>query len=230
LNDKQSEMRIAVASGNMNVVQCLHENGVSIDIKDEEHGTSLLHIAAYNGRFRCVEFLLAKGIGASVKDNLGRTPLHQCGSLPFTPDRGKIFKVLLAHGANLTDKSNVGNCPLIQASAFSDPDMIQFLLSIGADVNATSNDKSTPLHFACHNGKVDNAFKLLDHGADLGARNSRGRTPLDVARNQTVVISIIVYQFNMNRRLRQELHNLRTFVIATTIGSKLDLGGKLNTS
>jgi ankyrin repeat protein len=60
----------------------------NIHFKCGQRDSSLLHFASYNGHYTCVEFLVEKGISASVKDNQDVTPLHHCvATPPFTPDR-----------------------------------------------------------------------------------------------------------------------------------------------
>jgi ankyrin repeat protein len=95
--DEQAAMLVAVTNGDNETFQSLlNEDGDNIHFKRDEYKASLLHFAAWKGSFSLVEFLVSKGIHASVKDNRGTTPLHWVSSVDSsTSDQAKIVQLLL---------------------------------------------------------------------------------------------------------------------------------------
>ncbi len=63
----------AAESGNTEEVQKLLDEGVDVDIRNDNRST-LLHLAARNGHAKTVELLLNKGAKVNAKDNDGNTP------------------------------------------------------------------------------------------------------------------------------------------------------------
>jgi ankyrin repeat protein len=147
-------LKAVVKGDNETLESLVDEDGGNIHFQMGEYEASLLHEAAYHGNVRGVEFLLAKGINASVKDNRGRTPFHYTLQDAFTDERAKIAKLLLSHGAGMEEKCNDGDTPLHHAACQSSPDAVQLLLSLGANVNAKDINGNAPLHqAACHSSQ-----------------------------------------------------------------------------
>jgi serine/threonine-protein phosphatase 6 regulatory ankyrin repeat subunit B len=207
------------AAGSMDMVQLLLNLGANVNAKGKL-GTSLLHRrAAKLGNIHCVEFLLTKGISASVKDNRGRTPLHYCvANHLFTTDRAKIVKLLLDHGADMEDKTNCGMPVLHRAAVYGTTDMVPLLLNLGANVNAKNKQGDTLLHFASKESKEEIALLLLDHRADVSVRSTAGNTALDVAGSDKMKNIILTHTLGVMshelQTLRQEYQDLRNFNFA----------------
>jgi Ankyrin repeats (3 copies) len=218
LTVEQRELLYAANNGNIAVLQRIATRD---NIRFKYGDDSLLHYAAYNGHYSCVEFLLEMGISASVKDSQDYAPLHHCTCHALTPDRAEIIKLLVANGASLEDKCKLDNTPLHQACAKGCVAMVEFLLSQRANKSATTTGGNTPLHIAANKNKVDIARKLLDNGADLFACNNNGQTPVDVAADQTVVNALLMHKLAIvsreNAQLRQEVHDLKNLTLATAL-------------
>jgi ankyrin repeat protein len=210
-------MLVAVTNGDNETFQSLlNEDGDNIHFKCGKYEASLLHFAAWKGNFSLVEFLVSKGIHASVKDNRGTTPLHWVSSVDSsTSDQAKIVQqLLLDNGVDIEEKCNVGHTALHQAASCGSTDTVQFLLSRGANANAKGNSSGfTPLHGASQYSNEENALLLLDHGADVSARDAGGATVLDDAATDTMKNIILTHKFHMmsreNNALRQEVQELR---------------------
>jgi len=156
-----------------------------------------LPIAAYQGDYKTVEKLLAKGFDIN----------QQCGSdtaLSNAAVRGReqIVELLLSHGADI----NIAN-PLSKAAQFgngnekiakmlldhgADPnclhsailgrhkDVVLLLLEHNANVNRRDGNGRTPLHVAVVFGDEDIIRLLISKGADVNAKNNEGETPLHI--------------------------------------------------
>lgn len=156
-----------------------------------------LPIAAYQGDYKIVEKLLAKGFDIN----------RQCGSntaLSNAAVRGReqIVELLLSHGADV----NIAN-PLSKAAQFGNgnvkiaktlldhgansnclhsailgrhKEVVQLLVEHNANVNQRDGNGRTPLHMAVVSGDEDIIKLLIIKGADVNARNDRGETPLHV--------------------------------------------------
>ncbi len=108
-----------------------------------------------------VKALLAQGADVNVKDNEGRTPLHQTARY-----RNKeLAELLLSHGANVNAKDNSGDTPLHAAASYpGHTELVELLLAHGADVNAKGKNGETPLHSAEMMGNANMADLLRQHG------------------------------------------------------------------
>jgi len=109
------------------------------------HGTSL-HYAAFCGRKKVVEHLIAKGKDVNVKTKTGWTPLHEAAVSGHTD----IAKVLLENGAVCTAVDAFGRTPLYLAAFCGHKELVELLITTGADVNAQDTEGRTPLSAVMH--------------------------------------------------------------------------------
>jgi len=65
--------------------------GARIDGRDE-HGNTLLHVAAQNGHKKLLKLLLRRGANVNLQNNKGNTPLHYCYAYGYG-DLGKEYLV-----------------------------------------------------------------------------------------------------------------------------------------
>ena len=111
-------------------------------------GCTLLHWAAFFGRFEVAKLLLDRGsTNPNAENAVGNTPLH-----------------LLSRGKYNSEEHGVG--------------IAQLLLERGVDVNARAKNSLTSLHEAALKGKVEVVRVLLDHGANAKLETEGGETPL----------------------------------------------------
>ena len=83
------------------------------------YGTALL-AAAFWGRPRITEILIARGADVNAKSVHGVVPLHEAARM----DQPELAQLLLKHGANVNAKDDDGKTPLDWAGA---PEMIDLL-------------------------------------------------------------------------------------------------------
>lgn len=139
-------------------------------------GVCALHVAEGEG---VVHTLVDAGANVSVRDNIGRTPLHLvCGRKEST------LRALLDRGADINASDFCLNTPLhvqVVRGGHGVGGHTLFLLSKGADVHAQNNTGKTPLHIAIKKGRVALTRLLLDAGAKPDTRSHGGIGSMIVA-------------------------------------------------
>ena len=97
----------AVQCGDIATVKKFLDEGVPVDLTDEE-GWSLLHHAAALGQIKVINLLRERGCRVDLIDNEGHTPLH------YAATNGDIetIRLLIAMGSNVNSVDNKGNTPL----------------------------------------------------------------------------------------------------------------------
>ena len=175
-----SELRIASARGNVDIVKVLLIAGAKTERKDEE-GATALHHACDGGKLEVAKVLMQKGADCNATDKIGCTPLHCacCGDEPLEQERLELVTRIIDGGADVKARTDDGDTPLhIACRRNGNSDIVQLLLEKGADSNTQDDQGNTPLHF-CSNYEI--ARLLLESGADLDATNLDGDTPLHLA-------------------------------------------------
>jgi ankyrin repeat protein len=152
-------LRSFVLQGNKEKLEELIARGADVNIKLQQWGMSLLHMAVAKGPQDIVLLLINKGARVNARDNNGRTPLHYLAGA-----QAQINKLV------------------------RDPDMVTILVNHGADINAVDNSGLTPLHYAVsasgsfkESGFEDVVESLITHNADVNALDSYGLRPLHYA-------------------------------------------------
>ncbi|XP_033098732.1 ankyrin repeat, PH and SEC7 domain containing protein secG-like [Anneissia japonica] len=148
-------------------------------------GDSVLHKVC-NSTTEIVNMIINYGADISVKDNLGRTPLHTCimNSLTSSEENHRptqmlqICKSLIKRGVSVDENDINGSTPLHYAIDLPSYDITQMLIEEGANVNAPNKSGTVPIHFAV--AWIDEYKSLLDlllkSGADIEATDINGST------------------------------------------------------
>ena len=184
-----------VADGNVErVKQVLEKDPGILKTKTSEFG-SLLHLAAFHGRDKCVRLLVAQGLNPDIVQYRFRwRPIHlaikgghfstvrllvSLGasvkkiSTEDTPPiclaagegRLGMLRFFLDAGAGLDEIDPLGYIALHPAAAKGSSVIVAFLVERGVDVNHKSHWKFTPLHLAAKEGHLDICKFLLANGA-----------------------------------------------------------------
>ena len=139
--------------------------GFSLDVKDMDHGRTLLHSASSQGDQRCVTELLRHGSSPLVTDLQAYTPLHSaCAN-----GHWDVAEALIRHGAEVnayTESFLEKMTPLHLACKEGHTQCVQVLLNHGAQVNNASCRK-TPLYFACKHNHPQVVHALMSEGAQV---------------------------------------------------------------
>ena len=152
----------AVQSGDIATVKKFLDEGVPVDLTDEE-GWSLLHHAAALGQIKVVNLLREKGCRVDLIDDEGRTPLHYAATNGDT----ETIRLLIMMGSNVNLVDNKGNTPLKWSIMCEQNTAIEELTKQGGTVDIEEIEPSTD--------NLDRPALLLpfqDPGHILGDRNN----------------------------------------------------------
>ncbi|MGV7220226.1 MAG: ankyrin repeat domain-containing protein [Nitrospinales bacterium] len=193
-----SPLHIAAAEGNLQKVQKLVEDGVIVDIKNQDNATPLC-VAAKRGRLDVVRYLIEKGADVNAKESLnGFTAMHHAAGYHHED----VLRYLLNHGANVNAKNNLGQTPLMQVALqdwHADFKMANILIARGADINAQSKTGCSPLLCAVARGNNKLAKLLIEKGAEVNFSSPQGFTPLYMAvENEDLPMALTLYKKGAN--------------------------------
>jgi serine/threonine-protein phosphatase 6 regulatory ankyrin repeat subunit A len=164
----------AAAKASLKEIADLLENGIDVNekipfsMRNEEdlefHGASPLHIAAWFGKTKSIDFFLDHGANVNSLDS------SNTGILIYAmrgPCRGRIVMPLLStYGADPNIRDRWGNLPLHIAAEQGISLLIHPLVEAGNDLNEQNSSGSTAL-IEASNGSHEQAVQaLLDLGAD----------------------------------------------------------------
>jgi ankyrin repeat protein len=166
-------------------VKTLINQGVDVNFKDQQSGSTALIIAANFGFSEIAEFLIDNGADINLQANNGTSPLMAAAG-----SSEQIFKLLLGKGADITLKNATGTTAFTSSLTgilrgrvtISIPEM---LLEKGANVDEAP-DKGpakgyTGLMMAARNNHSDLVKFLVDKNADIQAVAHDGSTALSLA-------------------------------------------------
>lgn len=198
---------------NLAVVQCLLENGASLEVRDEE-GNMAIHIASSLGHIEVVKFLIeTKKVPIDIPGHKGRSALMYASNVA-------IAQFLLEHGASSKMKDESGDSAIHVASQFGHIEVVKFLVEtkkIPADVQG--NQGQTALIQAAVRGHTSvvallmqftGIKALLSQSSEISQAAAQiamtyvdgsGRTPLHYAvwsRNKENVRWLLTHQINVN--------------------------------
>jgi ankyrin repeat protein len=119
----------------LEVMQCLVENGASLDAVDDKGATALMY-ACDIGNVKAVQYLLSKGVALDAKSSKGHTALmYACIS-----GNTEIVKYLVGHGANANITDGIGYTPLVYSCEFGHIELVKYLVEEAkADMISSAN-------------------------------------------------------------------------------------------
>ena len=139
----------ACAVGDLASLQdAVRQHGVEARSGD---GWTALHLAAFYGRPRLVEWLLATGadLEAVAANGMANRPLHAAIAGQRDP---AVIRLLLDAGVEVQAAAASGITPLHLAASRGDQQLVADLIEHGADPAATMDDGRTPADLAAERG------------------------------------------------------------------------------
>jgi ankyrin repeat protein len=198
-------LMVAAASGEVEAVRVLIDNGAEVNAKDGVRGQTPIMYAAASNRPAVISLLASKGADLKVTNKVsdlanlsregagfggnpqvpgapggpggagGGAPAGRRAPMPGVDRNYQLNELIVAQG---------GLTPLLYAVRQGYMESTDALLKAGADLNQPSaGDKTTPLLMAVINGHFDLAKSLLDKGANPNAMSTNGVTALYGALN-----------------------------------------------
>ena len=113
----------AAQTGNVERIEAALENGVPIESKTENMGSTPLIVAAYNGKAEAVEYLCKKGADVNAQDNKGITALIIAAYYNYFD----VAQILVKYNADKTIKDKYGNTALYYAEQYGHTRIISLL-------------------------------------------------------------------------------------------------------
>jgi ankyrin repeat protein len=153
----------ACAAGEVERVERLVATAPAAINEYSADGWTPLHLAAFFGHSKIVEFLLAHGadVLASSHNPNGNTPLHAA----LAANHKFAAGLLLGAGADVNALDANGWRPLHLATANNNLDAMKTLIAQGADVTAANGDGRTALTIAQEKNQREVAAVLRRYGA-----------------------------------------------------------------
>jgi ankyrin repeat protein len=173
-------------------VALLLERGASLT-RVNEHGTTMLGTAVYNGDEELVRILLAHGVDPSEADGSGKGPMIYAAAKGFAP----IVQLLLdagvdpnkAYGHDLTALMWAAGHPNIVPTE-KGLALVEMLVARGADLNRVDDRGRSALMIAAERGHAEIASWLVAHGADPALKDRQGKSAVDLAASPAVVAAL----------------------------------------
>ena len=137
------------------------QKGIPIDVRDN-HGFTLLLLAAAGGKTKCLTYLLERGASLEARnESSGKTPFMHAAS----SNQIQALEILLHAGSHIEDRDYNNATSLINAAKGGKVEAVQWLLDHGADINAKDERGKTASDWATINGHTE-IVKLLNkrHG------------------------------------------------------------------
>lgn len=180
---------VAVGSGSLDLLKTLIDvTRVPINIRRQEDGLSLLHMAVATKHRNIVQYLVSKGADRNAISTSGHTPLHFATGADIVHDLCQQLSVSQLKASLNEGEFTEGKTPLHLAAFRGNIEVVRALLQSGADADAfdTHAHKVAPLHLAAcstiRTARVPIARALLDAGATPNyCAGSSGATPLGIA-------------------------------------------------
>lgn len=159
----------AANSGNIRILQMLHEHGADINEVDDE-GITALTIAVKQSA-DCVEYLIKHGANLNAKYNDMDLFEVAVGS-----NQLETLKVLLQLGVKKKERPQKLKSLLMFSCICGFVDIIKYFIELGASIHDSVFDEDlqqdcTPLIYAAKNGNEEAITLLLEYGADVSTLN-----------------------------------------------------------
>ncbi len=169
---------LACMSGSKEAVHALLERGADVHEVDNVGSTAMHFAVAESKGAWLVEFLIEKGLGHTVQNKDGDTPMHQA-VLHRNVD---AVRALIRAGADIHARNKESLTPLYLACTRRGDELLEVLLDAGAEVDGRNTFHwETALHLCARRDLKSKALLLIKKGAALNARDNRDFTPLEVA-------------------------------------------------
>lgn len=196
--DGDTLLQIAAQNDNLSVINFLVENHINVfaEVKNEKK-LNALHISAYHGHAKNVEYFVKLGFDVNEVTKHGETALH----LAAMNGHLDCVQSLLKHQANIECEDHGKSRPL-HAAIYGTIDCLQYLVQQKVNLSAKNDCGSTALHLAVYAGKFEAVKYLINKGSDVFTVDNNNKNVIDIAKEYN---RSVIYDFLMSYRENQVL-------------------------
>ena len=174
-NKGLTALHCAANHNHADVMEVLIDAGADIEAKDDDTGSSPLHLSR---GLDVVKLLVKAGAEVRATDNKGYTCL-MCASYEGHTETVRYLVGLPE--VDMNHLNNRGYTSLHRAVFENHSDVVKVLIDAGADVEAKNDNGRSPLHRACMVGNPEIVQMLVEAGADVCAVDGKSDRCLSVA-------------------------------------------------
>ncbi|KAI4599420.1 hypothetical protein KJ359_001862 [Pestalotiopsis sp. 9143b] len=207
---------VAAVEGNVDALRDELAKFRDPNLRDLEHGRTLLGWAAQQGHDDAVKLLIEKSANVHKKDMQGRTPLLWAAA----NGHGEAVRQLLAAESYVDDRDLAGRVPLILGAQCGSELVVQHVLEAGALIDVPEwTHKRNALSWAAENGDCKIIEMLLKAGAEVDLTDKLDRTPMMWAAitGQADVVKILL-QHGANTKAKDNEYHRSPFLWAIKRG------------
>ena len=165
-------------SGDINALKIVYPNPKEHLVVDR-FGANPIHIAAYMGRIRIVEYFIENTEGLTAQDNSGFTPL--CYAI-INCYYSIVCMIIKAVPEDHILKPIMNGKNVIHIAAESGQlEVVSQLCEKVKNPIVPDNMGNTPIHYAAYIGHLEMLKLLVPYGTDLMIPNQHDKTPLQLA-------------------------------------------------
>jgi len=157
------------------------DNGVDVNLQDEEGNTPFMNAARNNG-IEIIKLLQPYVNAINIKNKDGRSAL----TFAFSRNSVETVNFLIQHQADVSIKDKDGNSlAYYLLNTFRNPEEFDAKLAILKEhdvaLNALQNNGNTLLHEAVKSENLNLIKRVMDFDIDVNAKNNEGNTALHLA-------------------------------------------------
>ena len=155
-NKKVEDIFDAVMHHDIELVKKLINNGVDLNIKDNDGYTPLMRsMFVIEDSEKIIKLLIDAGANVNITDdNNGNTALILWIKSDWKNTSTNKIKLLINAGADVNIKNNYGNTALILASSRNQIENVKLLIEAGADWNLKNDEDSDFLDYLSNNNVI----------------------------------------------------------------------------
>jgi ankyrin repeat protein len=196
-----------------------HCPNFSVNVSNENHGTTLLHVATHAGDLNLVRWMLDTNsceVLNSVNEK-GFTALHTA----CWKNHPEIGKLLVERGACVNAKDLNGFTPIYLAAAFTDVSFVKWLRESGASTSVITVRGDTVLHVATQCDAIATVEYLLSIGSNPEQPNFSGLTPLQLATSNEKLMEL--FSASTSRWNQTQHPHLSQYFHACEVGNETEV-------
>lgn len=182
--DGYTLLRDAIKDSQLEIVEDLLENNISVNRKSKNTTDTPLHLAIHIGGIDLITLLLDKGAKVTAKGKYKKSPLH----VAFEYSKIEVIELLLAKGGDLNAKDQDGLTPMCLAVKKGRLEIVDYFLNhekyqgqLKSFVTEEIAGLDTPLHLAAASGNKELVIYFIKAGARIDVQGIDLKTPLHVA-------------------------------------------------